>query len=80
MHTLSGFRVKNLNPVSTTLLLIARAADEPPVKGKAHPTHRTAVITRNCAPADPLRCVPERDQGVATADGKVATCWGEGDG
>lgn len=80
MHALARLRVEDLNAVLAATRLVTGTADEAPVEAEAHAAHGAAVAARHGAPADPVCCVPEGDEGVAAADGEVAACWGEGDG
>lgn len=72
------FGMEDLQPISTAAGLIAGATDEAAIKTPADATDCAAVITRHCTPADPVRSVPEGYEGVAAANGEVATCRREG--
>jgi hypothetical protein len=78
VDALPSFGVEDLQAVPAAAYLVAGAADETPIEAPAYAADGTPVVTRDCAPADPVRCIPERDQGVAAADGEVSACRREG--
>jgi len=78
-HALPRLGVEDLQPVAAAASLVARAAQEPPVKAPAHAAHGAAVVARHGAPADPVRRVPEGDERVRAADGEVPAGRGEGE-
>lgn len=70
--------MEDLQAVPAAAYLVAGAADKTPIEAPAYAADGTPIVTRDCAPADPVRCIPERDQGVAAADGEVPACRREG--
>ena len=80
VNALSGLSVEDLKAVPATADLIAGAADEAAVEAPADAADGAAVVGGDGAAADPVCGVPERDEGVAAADGEVAACGGVGDG
>lgn len=72
--------MKDLQAIPPTPRLITSATNEPPIKAPAHAADRAAILAGQRAAAEPVRRVPEGNEGVAAADGEVAACWGELDG
>lgn len=70
--------MEDLQAVPAAAYLVAGAAYKTPIEAPAYATNCPPVATRDCAPADPIRCIPERDQSVAAADGEVPACRREG--
>lgn len=80
VDALTGLGVEDLDAVAAMVRLVAGAADKAAIKTPAHAADGAAVGARHGAAADPVRRVPEGDQGIAAADGEVPACRGEGDG
>lgn len=80
VNTLSRLSVEDLKTIPPTADLVAGAADKAAVEAPADAADGAAVVGGDGAAADPVRGVPEGDEGVAAADGEVAACGGVGDG
>lgn len=80
VYAFPRFRVKDLQPVPPAPGLVAGTADKPAVETPADAADGAAVITRHGAATDPVRGVPEGDEGVAASNGEVAARRREGDG
>lgn len=78
IDALSRFSMEDLQAIPAAADLVAGAADEPPIEAPAYAADGASVVARDCASADPVCCIPERDQGVAAPDGEVAACGREG--
>lgn len=78
VDALTRFSMEDLQAVPAAADLVAGAADETPIEAPAYAADGTPVVTRDRASADPVCCIPERDQGVAAADGEVPACGREG--
>ena len=79
VNAITGFRVEDLKTITTTCRLITRTNHKAAVETPAHAANRTAILARECTATDPVRRVPERDEGIATAHREVSARGGECD-
>lgn len=67
--------MEDLQSITSAAGLVTGTTDESSVETPADATNGTAVVTRDGPSADPVRCIPEGNEGVAASDSKIAASW-----
>lgn len=71
--------VEDFDAIAAAAGLVAGAADVSTVEAPAKPTDSTAVLAEQCALADHVGGIPERDEGIASTSSDVAPIRGKAD-